>query len=214
MYTSFDLSPLRTSLSHDSSMEASEHMENPQTVSTHENHLQEHSVFPQCDNGQTRSPTIFVVFGAQGDLTKRKLIPALYNLAVSQHLPQEFAILGVDVVPMNTEDFREKISRDLQELSSRPIDATIREWLLDRLHYLPGDFRDPCTYERLQAVLTQLNDAYRTQGNYLYYLATSPIFFSEIVQKLGAQGLVSVEKNIFAESLLRSPLAMIYLRPD
>ena len=149
MYTSFDSSPLRSLTSHDSSVETIEHVKNSQTVVTHPNHLQEHSVLPQLSNGQTRSPTIFVVFGAQGDLTKRTLIPALYNLALSHHLPQEFAILGVDVVPINTEDFREKISRDIQELSSRPIDPTIKKWLLDRLHYLPGDFRDPHTYERL-----------------------------------------------------------------
>ncbi len=205
MYTSFDPSPLGDSISHDSSIKASEHVENSQTVVTPANHLQEHSVFPQCNNGQTRPPTIFVVFGAQGDLTKRKLIPALYNLAFSQHLPQEFAILGVDVVPMNTEDFREKISRDLQDLSSRPIDATIREWLLDRLHYLSGDFRDPRTYERLQALLTQLNDEYGTRGNYLYYLATAPTFFSEIVQRLGAQGLVERRKEYFRRVVIEKP---------
>jgi glucose-6-phosphate 1-dehydrogenase len=78
-------------------------------------------MFQEAPNGQTRPPTLFVIFGAQGDLTKRKLIPALYNLAASRHLPQEFAILGVDGVSMTTEDFRLKISRDLQELSTRPI---------------------------------------------------------------------------------------------
>jgi glucose-6-phosphate 1-dehydrogenase len=186
-------------------VEAIAHAENFQPVVTHPNHLQEHSVLPQLSNGQTRSPTIFVVFGAQGDLTKRKLIPALYNLALSHHLPQEFAILGVDVVPINTEDFREKISRDIQELSSRPIDPTIKKWLLDRLHYLPGDFRDPQTYERLQAMLTQLNDAYGTRGNYLYYLATAPTFFSEIVQKLGTQGLVERRKEYFRRVVIEKP---------
>ena len=93
--------------------------------STHREHT---PAFHQPSPGQTRPPTLFVIFGAQGDLTKRKLIPALYNLAASRHLPQEFAILGVDGVSMTTEDFRLKISRDLQELSTRPIDSTIKEW--------------------------------------------------------------------------------------
>jgi glucose-6-phosphate 1-dehydrogenase len=186
-------------------VEAIENVGNSQTVGTHLNPLQEHSVFPPLSHGQTKSPTIFVVFGAQGDLTKRKLIPALYNLALSHHLPQEFAILGVDVVPVNTEDFREKISRDIQELSLRPIDATIKEWLLDRLHYLSGDFRDPQTYEHLHALLTQLNDTYGTRGNYLYYLATAPTFFSEIVQKLGAQGLVEHRKEYFRRVVIEKP---------
>jgi glucose-6-phosphate 1-dehydrogenase len=134
-------------------------------------------MFQEAANGQTRPPTLFVIFGAQGDLTKRKLIPALYNLAASHHLPQEFAILGVDGVSMTTEDFRLKISRDIQELSTRPIDSTIKEWLLDRLHYLSGDFRDPHTYEGLQTALSQLNTQYGTRGNYLYYMATAPTFF-------------------------------------
>ena len=140
--------------------------------------------------GRTRPPTLFVIFGAQGDLTKRKLIPALYNLAASHHLPQEFAILGVDGISMTVEDFRLKISRDIQELSTRPIDSSIKEWLLDRLHYLSGDFRDLQTYERLHTTLSRLNAQYGTRGNYLYYMATDPRFFGEIVQYLAGKGLV------------------------
>jgi glucose-6-phosphate 1-dehydrogenase len=92
--------------------------------------------------GMTLPPTLFVIFRANGDLTKRKLIPALYNLASSQHLPKQFSVVGVDCVPMSTEDFRNKILRDIPELSSRPIDPDIRAWLVQRLHYLSGDFRD------------------------------------------------------------------------
>jgi glucose-6-phosphate 1-dehydrogenase len=158
-------------------------------------HLESNPVFHQPHNGQTRPPTLFVIFGAQGDLTKRKLIPALYNLAASGHLPQEFAILGVDGISMNAEDFRNKISRDIQELSTYPIDLTIKEWLLDRLYYLSGDFRDPLTYESLQRTLTQLNSQHGTRGNYLYYMATSPTFFGEIVQQLGEKGLVTQDEG-------------------
>ncbi|MDH4361997.1 MAG: hypothetical protein OEW33_14840, partial [Nitrospirota bacterium] len=124
-------------------------MKNSQIVSNQADYQKENALFQQPDNGQTRPPTLFVVFGAQGDLTKRKLIPALYNLASSHHLPQEFVILGVDGIPMDTEEFRGKIRLDIQELSPRPIDSTIKEWLLDRLYYLSGDFRNPQTYERL-----------------------------------------------------------------
>ena len=154
----------------------------------------------QPSHGQTRPPTLFVIFGAQGDLTKRKLIPALYNLAVTHHLPQEFAILGVDGVSMTTEDFRLKMTRDIQELSTRPIDSTIKDWLLDRLHYLSGDFRDPQTYERLQTTLTQLNAQYGTQGNFLYYMATAPTFFGEIVEQLGVNGLVAHNDREFSQA--------------
>jgi glucose-6-phosphate 1-dehydrogenase len=167
--------------------------------------LKESPFLQQTTNGETRPPTLFVIFGAQGDLTKRKLIPALYNLAASHHLPQEFAILGVDGVPMDTNDFREKIGRDMQELSLRPIDPTIKEWLLDRLYYLSGDFRNPQTYELLQEMLTRLNTEYGTQGNYLYYMATAPTFFSEIVQQLGAKGLVEYRKEFSRRIVIEKP---------
>jgi glucose-6-phosphate 1-dehydrogenase len=174
-------------------------------VSPRTDYVKDIPFLQQPGNGQTRPPTLFVIFGAQGDLTKRKLIPALYNLAASHHLPEEFAILGVDGVPMNTEDFRTKISRDMQELSSHPIDSAIKEWLLDRLYYLSGDFRNPQTYEHLQALLAELNTAHGTQGNYLYYLATAPTFFSEIVQQLGAKGLVEHRKEFSRRIVIEKP---------
>ncbi len=138
-------SPAETQKISDSSASIQEQVDSTTLGVNQASHVQDHPVLQQPSNGQTRPPTLFVIFGAQGDLTKRKLIPALYNLAVSYHLPQEFAILGVDGVSMNTEDFRLKMTRDIQELSTRPIDSTIKDWLLDRLHYLSGDFRDPQT---------------------------------------------------------------------
>ncbi|MCA9472310.1 MAG: glucose-6-phosphate dehydrogenase [Nitrospira sp.] len=168
-------------------------------------HQTDHTVSPQGGSGKTRPPTLFVIFGAQGDLTKRKLIPALYNLAASHHLPQEFAVLGVDGIEMDTEDFRQKICRDIQELSMTPIDASIREWLIDRLHYLTGDFQKPQTYMNLKKVLKELNVRYGTRGNYLYYMATSPAFFGEIVQYLGGHGLVRQENNCSRRIVIEKP---------
>ena len=182
----------------------------PSTEDIHTNRgagvqLPDSPMFQEAANGQTRPPTLFVIFGAQGDLTKRKLIPALYNLAASRHLPQEFAILGVDGVSMTTEDFRLKISRDIQELSTHPIDSTIKEWLLDRLHYLSGDFRDPHTFEGLKTALIQLNAQYGTRGNYLYYMATAPTFFGEIVQQLGEKGLVAHDREYSRRIVIEKP---------
>lgn len=167
--------------------------------------LKQHSLLQRPSNGQKRPPTLFVIFGAQGDLTKRKLIPALYNLAASNHLPQEFAILGVDGISLNTEDFRAKIGLDIEEMSPRPIDTTIKQWLVDRLYYLSGDFRDPQTYERLHEVITRLNTTHGTQGNYLYYMATAPTFFAEIVQQLGAKGLVEHRKECSRRIVIEKP---------
>jgi glucose-6-phosphate 1-dehydrogenase len=161
--------------------------------------------FTSPSSGETRPPTLFVIFGAQGDLTKRKLIPAICNLATSHHLPQEFAILGVDGVLMNTDEFREKIRRDLHELSSRPIPSAVKEWVLERLYYLSGDFRNPQTYDDLQVLLARLNTTYCTQRNYLYYLATAPAFFSEIVSQLGSRGLVEFQKDFSRRVIIEKP---------
>ncbi len=167
--------------------------------------LPDSPMYQEAPNGQTRPPTLFVIFGAQGDLTKRKLIPALYNLAASRHLPEEFAILGVDGISMNTEDFRLKISQDIQELSNLRIDSNIKKWLLDRLYYLSGDFRDPQTYESLHTNISQLNARHGTQGNYLYYLATASTFFGEIVQQLGEKGLVKQDQGYSRRVVIEKP---------
>ncbi len=163
------------------------------------------SGLPAATNGKTRPPTLFIIFGAQGDLTKRKLIPALYNLAVSHHLPQEFAILGVDVIPMNTEEFRAKINRDIQELTTRPIESMYKDWLLDRLYYLSGDFLDRQTYAHLREALEKLNKTHGTEGNYVFYMATAPKFFAEIVQHLGAQGLVENQEVSSRRIIIEKP---------
>ena len=160
---------------------------------------------PLVNNGKKRPPTLFVIFGAQGDLTKRKLIPALYNLAVSHHLPQEFAILGVDAISMNTEDYRAKINRDIQELTTRPIDSTFKDWLLDRLYYLSGDFLDCRTYDHLTELIQKINKTHGTEGNYVFYMATAPKYFAQIVQHLGGQGLVENRKECSRRVIIEKP---------
>ncbi len=106
---------------------------------------------------------------------------------------------------MNTDEFREKIRRDLHELPSRPIPSAVKEWVLERLYYLSGDFRNPQTYDDLQAILARLNTTYGTQRNYLYYLATAPTFFSEIVSQLGAKGLVENHKDFSRRVIIEKP---------
>lgn len=155
--------------------------------------------------GKKLPPAIFIIFGASGDLTKRKLIPALYNLASSQHLPKEFAVIGVDYVPMSTEDFRLKINRDIPELFSRQIESDIRDGLLQRLHYISGDFRDPQTFEKLKECLNQLDASHGVKGNYLFYMATSPTFFSEIVQFLAGKGLVTQHEGCSRRVIFEKP---------
>jgi glucose-6-phosphate 1-dehydrogenase len=80
-------------------------------------------------------PCAMVIFGASGDLTRRKLIPALYNLAKNDLLSREFAVIGVARSPMSTEDFRKKVSEDIKQFATDKVDADIWEWFVRRMHY-------------------------------------------------------------------------------
>jgi len=138
---------------------------------------------------QPAGPCALIIFGAAGDLTKRKLLPALYNLAKSNLLPQEFAVVGVARAPISTDDFRTNLTRDIYEFATSSVDTSLWEQLGQRLYYLPGEFQDPETYTRLKHLLTEVDRECGTQGNYLYYLATAPGFFCDIIWQLGNAGL-------------------------
>ena len=150
--------------------------------------LVEHSVPPA-------GPCAVVIFGATGDLTKRKLIPAIYNLAKSRLLPEHFAVVGLANSEMNDEAFRREIGADLQTYLSETVEGDCWNWLSERLHFLGGDFKDPKLYERLRDLLVQVDNDHRAGGNYLFYLATNPTLFCDIVQQLGRAGLARQEQD-------------------
>ena len=134
-----------------------------------------------------------VIFGAAGDLTKRKLIPALYNLKESRLLPDNFAVIGIARAELDDEEFRHRLSDDMREFATDDVDPRIWHWLEERLFYLSGDFNDDQTYPRLKELLRKFDQGRNTQGNYLFYLATAPDYFAPVVQRLGAAGLTGEE---------------------
>ncbi len=154
---------------------------------------------------QPAGSCIIVIFGAAGDLTKRLLLPALYNLARSNLLPKEFAIVGVARAPLSTDDFRSKISQDIQEFATVPVDAQLWEWFEQRLYYLQGEFQDANTYSQLQNLLAQVDSECGTEGNYLYYLATASNFFSDIISQLGEVGLTREENGHWRRVIIEKP---------
>src|SRR5437867_13167900 len=85
-------------------------------------------------------PCVMVIFGAAGDLTKRKLIPALYNLKHAQLLPDNFAVIGVARAEMKTEEFRRRLTDEMREFATEKVEPEAWEWLAERLYYLSGDF--------------------------------------------------------------------------
>jgi glucose-6-phosphate 1-dehydrogenase len=134
-------------------------------------------------------PCAIVIFGAAGDLTMRKLVPALYNLKASGLLPRQFAIIGVTRKEKSHEQFREEQSKDIREFATRPVDEALWDEIRAGLYYQAGEFTDPAMYVKLAALLDEVGKAHGTGGNVLFYLATPPNFFGEIVKRLGEAGL-------------------------
>ena len=134
-------------------------------------------------------PCAVVIFGATGDLTHKKLVPALYTLARLGMLPEECAIVGFARRPKTDEVFREELAKAV--LSSGPAAPDTAAWdgFARRLHYVQADFHDPEGYNRLRKTLERLDRERGTAGNRLYYLATAPELYGEIVQRIGEEKL-------------------------
>jgi glucose-6-phosphate 1-dehydrogenase len=147
-------------------------------------------------------PCVFVLFGAAGDLTKRKLMPALFNLGKAKLLPEHFAVLGVSVDDLGLEDFRSQVT---SFLPSGADSAESLEWFKKRLFYERGDFANPDTFTKLRERLAAVDAELHTEGNYLFYLATAPKFFAQIVQQLGAAGLSPQESGRWRRVVIEKP---------
>jgi len=150
--------------------------------------------------GKAAGPCVFVLFGAAGDLTKRKLIPSLFNLVQAKLLPNDFAVMGVSVDDLSIDGFRDQVSEFLPQGGTEA-----RSWLRERLFYERGDFGDPNTFAQLRERLAQIDTERHTQGNYLFYMATAPKFFAPIVQQLGRAGLSKQENGQWRRVVIEKP---------
>jgi glucose-6-phosphate 1-dehydrogenase len=152
--------------------------------------------------GRAAGPCVMVLFGAAGDLTKRKLIPALFNLVKAKLLPKDFAVLGVSVDDLTLEQFRTQVTGFLPA-ADRGTEAW--QWFTERLLYQRGEFADPNTYSSLASWLGDLDRESLTAGNYMFYLATSPKFFAQIVRHLGTAGLSRQENGHWRRVVIEKP---------
>jgi glucose-6-phosphate 1-dehydrogenase len=138
---------------------------------------------------------ILVIFGASGDLTRRKLLPAIYNLAEAGHLPERFAIVGVARPSMAESDFRQQMRARVTEAEGELLDAGKWNHIEERLHYLSGEFNDNALYDALAATLGQLGSRYSIAPNCLLYFAIPPDLFAEVADHLAASGLAREEQG-------------------
>ena len=150
-------------------------------------------------------PCAIVIFGAAGDLTKRKLLPALYNLKVNGLLPRELAIAGVTRKEKSHEQFRAEQSQDMRDFATQAVDEALWSELRQGLYYQAGEFTDPATYPKLAALLEEVARTHRTGGNVLFYLAVPPSFFAEIAERLGAAGLLREAEGAWRRVIIEKP---------
>ena len=137
-------------------------------------------------------PCTMVIFGLSGDLAHRKLIPAIYQLAVDKQLPDEFRIVGFARSAKKIEEIRSTLRKKLEKhVRTGPIDDVVWDSLTSRIDYYQGRYDDPKAFAELKTKLESLSD----NRNYLFYLATPPSVYKPIVTNLRDAGLVHLPNN-------------------
>jgi glucose-6-phosphate 1-dehydrogenase len=142
-------------------------------------------------NSNRPDPAVLIIFGAAGDLTWRKLVPALYNLCLDDLLPDHFAVIGVDRNELTDEDFRQRLREGIDKFS-RHGKAENQDWtgFSSNLSYLARDFAQPETYRELAERLSDLDKAWGSKAECIYYQATPPSLVETIVEQLAKAKLV------------------------
>jgi glucose-6-phosphate 1-dehydrogenase len=147
-------------------------------------------------------PCAMVIFGAGGDLTKRLVVPALYNLATSKILPDDFALIGVDIAELSTDQWRQRLTDMMQSSVGgtgefQPASINMDAWksLTARMTYLKGDFGADKTFTQLAELLRATEQSHKTAGNVLFYLAVADRFFGPVAEKIAAAGLADQQSG-------------------
>jgi glucose-6-phosphate 1-dehydrogenase len=150
-------------------------------------------------------PTTLVIFGGTGDLAKRKLLPAIYNLAHEGALPERFNLIGSSRGEMSDDEYRTMARESIEQFSRRKPSPEVLESLLGRIRYVGGTFDDPSVYERLNTCAIEYDDEAGIAFNRVFYLSTAPAFFPVIVKKLGEHGL-DAHENADVRVVIEKPI--------
>ena len=136
-------------------------------------------------------PQILVIFGASGDLTQRKLVPAIYQMKRDRRLPPETTVVGVARRPWSHDYFREQMREGIEEFGGGIGNEEFWQEFAKGLYYCPGDIDNPESYQKLKDFLAELDEERRTRGNHIFYLSVSPNFFPEAIRQLGAAQMLA-----------------------
>ena len=140
---------------------------------------------------RTAGPCVLVLFGVTGDLSRKKLMPAVYDLANRGLLPPGFSLVGFARRDWADEDFAQVIHDAVKEHARTPFNDTVWQQLAEGIRFVPGEFADDNAFDRLAQTVTQLDAERGTGGNYAFYLSIPPKFFSDVVAQLKRSGLSS-----------------------
>ncbi len=150
-------------------------------------------------------PAVIVIFGAAGDLTKRKLIPGLFNMRSQELLSPQFAMVGMDRVEMDSEAYQKTLSEEIKSYGGDGFNEALWDANIGKAYYMPGDFRNADSYQQLKTLLQQVDQEQDTPGNYLFYLATPPSFFGVIADQLGKAGLAGEVDGQWRRIIIEKP---------
>ncbi|MFM9903948.1 MAG: glucose-6-phosphate dehydrogenase [Pyrinomonadaceae bacterium] len=158
------------------------------------------------DSKKTADPCVMVIFGATGDLTKRKLFPALYNLAKDDFLPHTFAIIGIGRQEMTTEEFRVQMVANLREFIPNGPEEKLVTWFEERIYYTGGDFDDDKKlFGDLKDLIGEVTTKHQIPDNYFYYLATPPDLFANVTHKIVKNGLGKEDNGHWRRFIYEKP---------
>jgi glucose-6-phosphate 1-dehydrogenase len=150
-------------------------------------------------------PCLMTIFGATGDLTKRLLLPSLYNLAAHKYLPENFHLMGVAVETWDDTAFRKHIAETLPQFWGADADPAVIEWLVSRAHYRQANFDQPASFDALAASAAELEEKEKTGSNRLFYLAVAPIFIAGIAAQLARVKLLQEDGNQWGRLVIEKP---------
>jgi glucose-6-phosphate 1-dehydrogenase len=158
------------------------------------------------DKPRKADACVMIIFGATGDLTKRKLFPALYNLAKDDFLPHTFAVIGVGRQELSTDEFRKETVANLKEFVPNGADAKLVKWFEERTYYTGGDFdEDKKLFGDLKDLLGEVCAKHQIPENYFFYLATPPTLFANVTQKVVKHGLGKEDNGNWRRFIYEKP---------
>jgi glucose-6-phosphate 1-dehydrogenase len=165
----------------------------------------------KASGAKPAGPCCMVIFGAAGDLTKRLVVPSLYNLACAHLLPQEFALVGVDLAAENADAWKKNLTEMLGQFVHQHAGdsggGVEDDWksIADKLFYVQGDLTNADSYQNLKAKLSEIDARQHTGGNYLFYLAIADRFFGTTIEQLAHAGLMTEENGQWRRVVVEKP---------